>query len=80
MKMTVSRDQNRDKHVVRVGVKVWGLRWLGWTQEHKNHVEKTQWFGIIWSLRLAADDPYTQKHPKSRGLQQSVKEEDLVGG
>jgi hypothetical protein len=38
------------------------------------------WFGPIRSLRPAADDPYTQEHPKSRRLQQSVKEEDLVGG
>ena len=34
----------------------------------------------IGALHPAADDPYTQEHPKSRGLQQSVKEEDLVGG
>ena len=26
---------------------VWGLWWLGWTQEHKNHVEKTQWFILV---------------------------------
>jgi hypothetical protein len=23
--------RNHGKHVVRVGVRVWGLRWLGWT-------------------------------------------------
>jgi hypothetical protein len=38
------------------------------------------WFGPIRSLCPAADDPYTQEHLKSRGLQQSVKEEDLIGG
>ena len=27
------------------------------------------WFGPIQSLRPAADDPYTQEHPKSEGLQ-----------
>ena len=38
------------------------------------------WFRLIWSLHPVADDPYTQEHLKSKGLQQSVKEEDLVGG
>jgi hypothetical protein len=42
-----------------------------------------QWFILVWAnmdLCPAADDPYTQEHPKSAGgLQQSVKEEDLVG-
>jgi hypothetical protein len=43
--------------------------------------QRTQRFILVRTddaLRLAADDPYTQKHPKS-GLQQSVGR-DLVGG
>ena len=34
----------------------------------------------IGALRPAADDHYTQEHPKSRGLQQSVKEEKFGRG
>ena len=45
----VSRGQNHGKYVVRVGVRVRGLRWLGWTQEHKNHAEKTQRFILVWA-------------------------------
>jgi hypothetical protein len=43
----LSRGQNRGKHVVRVGVRVRGLQWLGWTQEHKEHAEKTQRFILV---------------------------------
>ena len=38
----LSWGQNHGKHVVQVGVRVRGLRQLGWTQENKNHGEKTQ--------------------------------------
>ena len=47
------------------------------TQRRRNGLS---WFESIRSLRPAADDPYTQENPKSGGLQQSVKEESLVGG
>jgi len=39
--------------------------------------EGTQWFILVWTtgaLRPAVDDPYTLEHPKSGGLQQSVRE------
>ena len=42
-------------------------------------IEETQRFILVWAigaLRLAADDPYTQVHPKSRVLQQSVREKE----
>jgi hypothetical protein len=45
------------------------LQWLEWTQEHKDHREDA-WFILVWAigaLRLAADDPYAQEHPKSGG-------------
>jgi len=45
--MEVSQGRYRDKHVVRVGVRARGLRCLGWTQEHKNHTEKTQRFILV---------------------------------
>ena len=54
-----------------------GLRNTKITQRRCNSLS---WFGPIQSLRLAADDPYTQEHPKSRGLQQSVKEERVGRG
>jgi hypothetical protein len=54
-----------------------GLRNIRIKQRRRNGLS---WFGPIRSQHLAADDPYTQEHPKSRGLQESVKEEDLVGG
>jgi hypothetical protein len=41
-----------------------GLKNTRITQRRRNGVS---WFGPIWSLHLAADDPYTQEHPKSRG-------------
>jgi hypothetical protein len=47
------------------------------TQRRRNDLS---WFGPIWSLRPAADDPYTQEHLKSRGLQQGVKEEEFGRG
>ena len=37
-------------------------------------------FGPIRSLHPAANDPYTQEYPKSRGLQQSVEEEKFGRG
>ena len=43
----VSRGWNHGKSDVRVSVRVWGLRWLEWSQEHKNHAEKTQWFILV---------------------------------
>ena len=48
------------------------------TQEHNNHRgDATVYPSLdIGALRLAADDPYTQEHPKSRGLQQSVREKE----
>jgi hypothetical protein len=51
------------------------------TQESQRGCNGLFWFGPIDALRSAADDPYTQEHPKSGGLQQSVheKERDLVG-
>jgi hypothetical protein len=54
-----------------------GLKNTRITQRRRNGLS---WFGPIRSLHPAVDDPYTQEHPKSGGLQQSVKEEDLVGG
>ena len=50
------------------------------TQESQRGRNGLFWFGPIGALRPAADDPYTQEHPKTRGLQQSVKEKSLVGG
>ena len=55
--------------VVRVGVRV---RVSDGSSGLKNTriAERTQrlsWFGPIDALRLAADDPYTQEHPKSGG-------------
>ena len=43
-----------------------GLRNIRITQRRRNGLS---WFGPIRSLRPAADDPYTQEHPKSRKLQ-----------
>ena len=43
----LSWGRNHGKHVVRVGVRVRGLWWLGWTQEHKNHAEKMQLFILV---------------------------------
>ena len=54
-----------------------GLRNKRITQRRRNGLS---WFEPIGSLHPAADDPYTQEHPKSRGLQQILKGEDLVGG
>ena len=69
--------------IVRGGVRV---RVFGGSGGLKNTriTERTQWFILIWpidALRLASNDPYTKKHPKSGRLQQSVreKERDLVG-
>ena len=53
-----------------------GLRNTRTTQRRRNGFS---WFWPIRSLRPAADDYYTQEHPKSGGLQQSVKEESLIG-
>jgi hypothetical protein len=42
--------------------------------------EETQWFILvraIGALCPAADDPYTQEHPKSRRLQLSVREREI---
>ena len=47
VKTLLSRGRNHSKHVVQVGVRVWGHRWLGWTQEHKNHTEKMQCFILV---------------------------------
>jgi hypothetical protein len=54
-----------------------GLRNIRITQRRGNGLS---WFEPIRSLRPAADDPYTQEHLKSRGLQQSVKEEEFGRG
>jgi hypothetical protein len=52
------------------------LRWLGWTQEHKNHREDTMVYPS-----LSQSMPYVQqlmililKTPKIEGLQQDCKE------
>ena len=37
------------------------------TQESQSGHNGLSWFGPIGALRLAADDPYTQKHPKLGG-------------
>ena len=50
-----------------------GLRNTRVTQRRCNSLS---WFRPIQSLRPAADDPYTQEHPKSRGLQHSVREKE----
>ena len=49
------------------------------TQESQRGHNGLSWFGPIGALRLAADDPYTQKHPKMGGLHRVV-ERYLVGG
>ena len=49
------------------------------TQESHRGRNGLSWFGPIGALCLAADDPYTQKHPKSGGYNRVV-ERDLVGG
>jgi hypothetical protein len=49
------------------------------TRNTQRRCNSLSWFGAIRSLCLVANDPYSQEHPKSRGLQQSVKEESLVG-
>ena len=45
----LSRGRNHAKNFVRVGARVRGLRWLGWTQEHKNYAEKMQRFILVWA-------------------------------
>ena len=37
------------------------------TQESQGGRNGLSWFGPIDALRQAADDPYTQEHPKSGG-------------
>ena len=49
------------------------------TQESQRGHNSLSWFRPIGALRLAADDPYTQKHPKMGGLHRVV-ERYLVGG
>ena len=69
--------------VVWVGVRVrvsggsGGLKNIRITQRRRNGLS---WFGPIRSLHPASDDPYTQEHPKSRGLQPSVEEEKFGRG
>jgi len=55
-----------------------GLKNMRNTQRRHNGLSL---FRLTRSLCLAVDDPCTQEHPKSRGLQQIVheKERDLVG-
>ena len=53
-----------------------GLRNTRITQRRHNNLS---WFRSILSVCPIANDPYTQEHPKFGGLQQSVKEESLVG-
>ena len=60
--------------VIRVGVRV---HVSGGSGGFKNTriTERTQRFILVRADRcpsLATDDPYTQEHPKSGGLQQSV--------
>jgi hypothetical protein len=51
------------------------------TQESYRGRNSLSWFGPIGALRLVADDPCTQKHPKSRGHNRVYKRKrDLVGG
>ena len=60
--------------VVRVGVRVRVSGGLGGLKNTRI-IERTQrfiLFGPIDALRLAADDPYTQKHPKSGGYNKVV--------
>jgi hypothetical protein len=47
------------------------VRWLRWTQEHKDHREDAHCILVqaIRALYLATDDPYTQEHSISRELQ-----------
>ena len=42
------------------------------TQESQRERNGLSWFGPIDALRPAADDPYTQKHPKSGGYNRVV--------
>jgi hypothetical protein len=57
-----------------------GLGGLCNTRITQRRCNSLSWFGPIRSLCPTTDDPYTQEHPKSGEIQQSVKEEDLVGG
>ena len=38
------------------------------TQESQRGCNGLSWFGPIDALRQAGDDPYTQEHPKSGGV------------
>jgi hypothetical protein len=49
------------------------------TQESQRERNGLPWFGPIGVLRLGADDPYIQEHPKSGGLQQSVRVKERFG-
>jgi hypothetical protein len=79
----LSQGRNSGKHVVQVSVRVRfsggssGLMNTRITQRGHNGLS---WFGPIRSLCLVANDPYTQKHPKSRGVTTECKGRDLVGG
>ena len=42
------------------------------TQEPQRRHNILSWFGPIGALRLVADDPYAQKHPKSGGYNRVV--------
>jgi hypothetical protein len=49
------------------------------TQESQMEHNGLPWFGAIGALRLGADGPYIQEHPKSRGLQHSVRVKERFG-
>jgi hypothetical protein len=50
------------------------------TRITKRRCNGLSWFRPIRSLCPIADNPYTQEHPKSGGLLQSVKEEEFGRG
>jgi hypothetical protein len=63
----VSRGWNRGKHCC-----LWWCQSASGSGEFKNTritegMHGLSWFGPICALRLAADDPYTQEHPKYVG-------------
>jgi hypothetical protein len=74
--------RNRGKHSCSSRCQSMGLRWFGWTQEHKNHREDAMVYPD-----LGQSMPYVQQlmilipenTKNGGGLQQSV-ERDLVGG
>jgi hypothetical protein len=45
----LKQGQNHGMHSYSSRCQSMGLWWLEWTQEHKNHAEKMQWFILVWA-------------------------------